>query len=82
MGQREHPMEIAAWQQFLPAIIEPLFFDDGLAFGTMTVPAGVIGRAFKPAMIAFFHMPPSFAVRQALTMFMTLTCSGETEYSR
>jgi hypothetical protein len=49
-------MKINALQQFLPAVIEPLFFDDGPSFGTMPDPAGVIGRALKPAMIAFFHM--------------------------
>jgi hypothetical protein len=39
MGQGEDQMKVAAGKYFSLAVIEPLFFDQGLALRAMPVPA-------------------------------------------
>jgi hypothetical protein len=39
MGQGEDQVKVAAGNKFCLAVIEPLFFDQGLAFGAMSVSA-------------------------------------------
>jgi hypothetical protein len=39
MGQGEDQVKVTAGKQFCLAVIEPPFFDQGLAFGAMPVPA-------------------------------------------
>jgi hypothetical protein len=39
MGQGEDQVKVATGKYFSLAVVEPLFFKQGLAFGTMPVPA-------------------------------------------
>ena len=39
MGQGEDQVKVAAGKYFSPAVVDPLFFDQGLALGTMPVSA-------------------------------------------
>jgi hypothetical protein len=39
MREGEDQVKVAAGKEFGPAVIEPLFFDQGLALGTVSVPA-------------------------------------------
>ena len=39
MREGEDQMKVAAGKDFCPAVIEPLFFNQGLALGTVPVPA-------------------------------------------
>jgi len=39
MGQGEDQVKVAAGKYFSPAVIDPLFFDQGLTLGAMPVPA-------------------------------------------
>ena len=43
-------------QQVPPLLIHPFFFGKGLAFGTMPVPAGVIGDPGKAALVTGFYV--------------------------
>jgi hypothetical protein len=60
MRQGEDKMKISTGQEFGFPVVEPFFFDQGLTFGTMPVPAGIIRNAFKTAMAALLHMPAKF----------------------
>jgi hypothetical protein len=53
----EHMVEIRDWQQFSLPRFPPLRFDQGLTFGTMSMPARVISQALKAAWGAAFPMP-------------------------
>jgi hypothetical protein len=41
-GNGEDNMEILSWQKIFAAGLDPFFLGQGLAFGTVAVPAGVI----------------------------------------
>ena len=49
MRQGEDEMEVLDGQQLRAAGVEPALFGEGLAFGTVTVAAGVVGDALGPA---------------------------------
>jgi hypothetical protein len=50
-------MEISHRQKFRGLLFQPLDFGQRLAFGTVAVAAGVIGRALKAANVASIQMP-------------------------
>jgi len=54
-------MKIARREQFLFPGLKPSLFVQTLAFGTVTVAAGVIGDPQQTTMIAFIHMPAQFS---------------------
>ena len=56
MGYGKDHMKIIEGQQICPSIIEPSFFNHCLTFGTVPVPAGVIGNSFKTAMVTLLNM--------------------------
>jgi hypothetical protein len=49
-------MKIFNWQKIFTASLDPLFLGQGLAFGTMPVPAGVIRYLQMAAVIALILM--------------------------
>ena len=49
-------MEVMGVQQISPLFVHPFFFGKGLAFGTMTIPAGVIGDSGKATLVAGVYM--------------------------
>ena len=49
-------MEIGTGQQLCVPIIEPFLLDHCLAFGTVSVPAGVVGVLGITALVARFNM--------------------------
>ena len=49
-------MEIGTWQELCFPIIEPFLLDHCLAFGTVSVPAGVVGVSGMAAEITRFDM--------------------------
>jgi len=49
-------MEILNGQEVLTAGLDPFFFPQGLAFGTMPIPAGVIGYLQMAAVVALVLM--------------------------
>jgi hypothetical protein len=55
-GYGEDHMKIFNWQKIFTASLDPLFLGQGLAFGTMPVPAGVIRYLQMAAVIALILM--------------------------
>ena len=49
-------MEILNGQEVLTARLDPFFFPQGLAFGAMPIPAGVIGDLQMAAVVALIPM--------------------------
>ena len=66
--QGEYHVKISAGQQLCFPIVEPLFFGQCLAFGTMPVPAGVIRNTFKSAITALLDMAAEFSSSTNLYM--------------
>ena len=65
MWQGKNHMEVRGIDHFRPARIHPDFFQDGLAFGTVTVAAGIIVEFHVPAFAALADITaklPGFAV--------------------
>jgi len=60
MRQCKDQMEVDARQQLGLAVIEPLFFDQALAFGAVSVTARVVGISFKSTAITLFDMAAQF----------------------
>ena len=50
-------MEVRNGQEVLTTGLDPLFFPEGLAFGAMPIPAGVIGDLQMAAVVALIFMP-------------------------
>jgi hypothetical protein len=55
-GEGEDHMEILNGQEILAAGLDPFFFPQGLAFGAMAIPAGVIRYFHMTAMVALIPM--------------------------
>lgn len=49
MGKSKHYMEVRGIYDFRPALIDPDFFKDSLAVGTVPVPAGILVEFHVPA---------------------------------
>ena len=49
-------MEVSHRQKLRGLLLQPLGFGQGLAFGTVAVTAGVIGRVLKAASVALLEM--------------------------
>ena len=52
MGEGKNHMEVRGINDFGPAFIHPDFFQDSLAFGTVTVAAGIVVELHVPAFTA------------------------------
>ena len=55
-GEGEDHMEIRNGEEVLTAGLDPFFFPQGLAFGAVTVPAGVIRYFYMTAVVALIPM--------------------------
>jgi hypothetical protein len=51
MGKRDDDMKVMGWQEPLFPVLEPFGLAQTLAFGTMTVAAGVVGNAGESAIL-------------------------------
>jgi hypothetical protein len=60
MRQGEDQVKVAAGKEFGLAVIEPLFFNQGLALGTVSIPARVVGVSFQTAVVALLDMAPEY----------------------
>jgi hypothetical protein len=52
----KHHMKVANIQQILILLFNPLFFGEGLAFGTMAVTARVVRYFFKSTLVTNIHV--------------------------
>lgn len=56
MRKSEDQMEVSARQQFGSTVVEPTFLNQGLAFGTMPVPTGVVGYPLEGTLVTLLSM--------------------------
>jgi hypothetical protein len=51
MGKSDDDMKVMGWEKSLFSVLEPFGLAQTLAFGTMTVAAGVVGNAGESAIL-------------------------------
>jgi hypothetical protein len=51
MGKGDNDMKVMGWEESLFSVLEPFGLAQALAFGTMTVSAGVVGDAGESAVL-------------------------------
>ena len=76
-GNREYDMKVLDIQQIKALVFNPAFFQQRLAFGTMPVPAGIIGRPLVSAIRTRIHMTAQSsgsALSDCVKCFFLLGC--------